>query len=100
MTRVFEFAQTMGVLSLSVLSLLASVQTQSAQDKSPSAQAAEKPATPRSQAVAPTNDAVPPVARQLLEVTRKWLNGEMSTPGVSAEIREVLKSELQMGALR
>ena len=75
-------------LSLLVFSLLGSAQTLSAQNKSPSAQAPQKPAPP-SQAVASTNDEVPPVARQLLEVTRKWLNGEMSTPGVSAEIREI-----------
>lgn len=89
MTRVFEFVQTIGVLSLSVLSLLASVQTLSAQDKSPTAPAPQKSTAPPSQTVAPTTDGIPPVARQLLEVTRKWLNGEMSTPGVITEICEV-----------
>jgi len=79
-----------GRASLLVFSLLGSAQMLSAQNKSPSAQAPQKPAPP-SQAVAPTNDEVPTVARQLLEVTRKWLNGEMSTPGVSAEIREISK---------
>jgi hypothetical protein len=59
-------------LSLLVFSLLGSVQTLSAQKKSSSAQAPQKSNAP-----------------QLLEVTRKWLNGEMSTPGVIAEIREV-----------
>ena len=89
MTRVFAFVRTIGVLSLSVLGLLASVQALTAQDKSPSAQAPQKSTAPPSQTVAPITDEIPPVARQLLEVTLKWLNGEISTPGVTAEIREV-----------
>jgi hypothetical protein len=79
-------------LSLLVFSLLGSVQSLAAQNKSPSAQAPQKSTAPPSQTVAPTTGEIPPVARQLLEVTRKWLNGDMSTPGVSAEIREVSRA--------
>ena len=94
MTRVFGFVRTIGVLSLSVLGLLASVQTLSAQDKSPSAQPAEKPAVPPSPGAVSSNDEVPAAARQMLEVTRKWMRGEMSTPGVTAEIREYSRTNV------
>jgi hypothetical protein len=89
MKKVAARLLTLVALSLLVFSLLGSVQPLSAQNKSLSAQAPQKSTAPSSQTVAPTTDEIPPVARQLLEVTRKWLNGEMSTPGVSAEIREV-----------
>jgi hypothetical protein len=79
-------------LFLLVFSLLGSVQTLSAQNKSLSAQAPQKSTAPSSPSVAPTADETPPAARQLLEITRKWLNGEMSTPGVSAGIREVSRA--------
>jgi hypothetical protein len=100
MTRVFEFVLTIGVLSLSVLGLLASVQTLSAQDKSPSAQAPEKLPAPPSPGTVPSNDEVPAAARQILEVTRKWMRGEMSTPGVTAEIREYSRTNVVMVALQ
>jgi len=94
MTWVFEFVRTIGVLSLSVLGLLASVQTLSAQDKSPSAQPAEKPAVPPSPGAVSSNDEAPAAARQVLEVTRKWMRGEMSTPGVTAGIREYSRTNV------
>ena len=94
MTRVFELVRTIGVLWISVLGLLASVQTLTAQDKSPSAQATQKPPAPPSQGVARINDEVPAAAGQMLEVTRKWMSGEMSTPGLTAEIREYSRTNV------
>src|ERR1700751_4598200 len=92
MKKVAARLLTLVALSLLVFSLLGLVRTLVAQDKSPSMQGPEKPAASPSQGVAPINDEVPLAARQLLEVTSKWLNGEMSTPGASAEIREVSRA--------
>jgi hypothetical protein len=89
MTKISARLLKLVALLLLVFSLLGSVQTLSAQNKSLSAQAPQNSAAPSSQTVAPTADETPPAARQLLEITRKWLNAEMSTPGVNAEIREV-----------
>lgn len=92
MTRVLEFVWTIGVLSLSGLSLLASVQRLSAQDKSPVPQTSKQTSAPTPQEVQPSNDSVPPAARKIVDVTRKWLAGQLSTPGVSVEIREVSRT--------
>jgi hypothetical protein len=88
MTKVLQELRVLAAMSLLVFSSSALVQSSVAQDKSPSAQATEKPTGPPSQSGASTSDEVPASARQMLEVTRKWLKGELSTPGVSAEIRE------------
>jgi hypothetical protein len=77
MTKVFALIPAIGVLSLFGLSLLASAQTLSAQDKSPTARTPQQTFAPASQDAGPTNDSVPPAARKPLEVTRKWLAGEL-----------------------
>jgi len=94
MTKVLHRVRVLGALSLLVFSLLGSVHALSSQDKSPSAQAPQKLPAPPSQGVAPINDEVPAAARQMLEVTRKWMSGEMSTPGVSEEIREYSRTNV------
>jgi hypothetical protein len=81
MTKVFELIPAIGVLSLFGLSLLASVQTLSAQDKSPTARTSQQTFDPASQDVGPTNDSVPPAAGKTLEVTRKWLAGRIVHSG-------------------
>jgi hypothetical protein len=94
MTKALHRVRVLGALSLFVFSLLGSVQALTAQDKSPSAQALQKPPAPPSQSVAQINDELPAAARQMLEVTRKWMSGEMSTPGVTAEIREYSRTNV------
>jgi hypothetical protein len=94
MKKVAEQLLSLGALSLFVFSLLGSVQALTAQDKSPSAQALQKPPAPPSQSVAQINDELPAAARQMLEVTRKWMSGEISTPGVTAEIREYSRTNV------
>jgi hypothetical protein len=94
MKKVAAQLLSLGALSLLVFSLLGSVRELSAQDKSPTAQAPQKPPAPPSQSVARINDEVPAAARQMLEVTRKWMSGEMSTPGVTAEIREYSRTNV------
>jgi len=94
MAKVLQELRVLAAMSLLVFSSLTSAQASLAQDKSPSAQATEKPTGPPSQSGASTSDEVPAAARQMLEVTRKWLKGEMSTPGVSAEIHEYSRTNV------